>query len=123
MQQCRLIFAAALLHRPPILIVDEPMVGLDPRGIKMVREMFRRLASQGITIFMSTHTLKLAEDVCDRIGIIHRGVLVATGDIGALKQAARVDGADLEAAFLALTQEEKAREADLDADPPASAGL
>lgn len=119
----RLIFAAALLHRPPILIVDEPMVGLDPRGIKMVRELFRQLARQGITIFMSTHTLKLAEEVCDRIGIIHRGTLAATGDIGQLRRAARVGDADLEAAFLALTEEENAREAALDPDPPAPAGL
>lgn len=103
----RLIFCAALLHAPPILVVDEPMVGLDPRGIKMVRELFRQLSREGTTVFMSTHTLKLAEDVCDRIGIIHRGALVATGTIAALKEAAQVGDADLESAFLALTEEQK----------------
>ncbi len=117
----RLIFAAALLHRPPVVIVDEPMVGLDPRGIKMVRELFRGLAREGVAIFMSTHTLKLAEDLCDRIGIIHQGRLVATGNIAQLKQAARVGDADLESAFLALTQEENDRETALRADPPAPA--
>ena len=119
----RLIFAAALLHRPPIVIVDEPMVGLDPRGIKMVRELFRQMAREGITVFMSTHTLRLAEEVCDRIGIIHRGALVATGDIDQLKQAARVGAADLEAAFLALTDEENDHETAADAHPPAPARL
>jgi ABC-2 type transport system ATP-binding protein len=102
----RLIMASALLHKPPLIVVDEPMVGLDPKGIKMVRELFRELVSEGTTIFMSTHTLKLAEDVCDRIGIINKGRLVATGTISELKQAARVGDADLEEAFLRLTQEE-----------------
>jgi ABC-2 type transport system ATP-binding protein len=102
----RLIMASSLLHEPPLIVVDEPMVGLDPKGIKMVRELFRELVSGGTTIFMSTHTLKLAEDVCDRIGIINKGRLVATGSIAELKQAARVGDADLEEAFLRLTQEE-----------------
>jgi len=102
----RLIMTSALLHRPPIIVVDEPMVGLDPRGIKMVRELFRNLANEGTTIFMSTHTLKLAEDVCDRIGIINNGRLIATGSISDLKHAADVGDADLEEAFLRLTREE-----------------
>jgi ABC-2 type transport system ATP-binding protein len=102
----RLIMASALLHEPPLIVVDEPMVGLDPKGIKMVRELFRELVSAGTTIFMSTHTLKLAEDVCDRIGIINKGRLMATGTIAELKQAARVGDAGLEEAFLRLTQEE-----------------
>jgi len=102
----RLIMTAALLHDPPILVVDEPMVGPDPRGIKMVRELFRDLAKNGTTIFMSTHTLKLAEAVCHRIGIIHRGSLIATGTLDELKHAARVGDADLEQAFLRLTREE-----------------
>jgi len=99
----RLIMAAALLHQPPLIIVDEPMVGLDPRGIRMVRRLFRELALKGTTIFMSTHTLKLAEDICDRIGIINGGRLIATGSLDELKEAARVGAADLEAAFLTLT--------------------
>jgi ABC-2 type transport system ATP-binding protein len=117
----RLIFAASLLHAPGNLIVDEPMVGLDPRGIKMVRDLFRRLAREGTTLFLSTHTLKLAEDLCDRVGIIHRGRLVATGTIAALKQAACVGDADLEAAFLALTEERNALEEAFDSDSTAPA--
>jgi ABC-2 type transport system ATP-binding protein len=103
----RLVMASALLHAPPVVVVDEPMVGLDPEGIKMVRDLFRRLAGEGTTLFMSTHTLSLAEDVCDRIGIIHNGGLVATGRLDELRSAARVTGGGLESAFLALTQEAK----------------
>ena len=100
----RLIMAAALLHEPEVIIVDEPMVGLDPVAIKMVKSLFKRLASEGVTIFMSTHTLQVAEDLCDRIGIIHRGSLLATGTMEDLKQAARLKEAALEDVFIALTQ-------------------
>jgi ABC-2 type transport system ATP-binding protein len=103
----RLVMASALLHAPAVVVVDEPMVGLDPEGIKMVRDLFRRLAGEGTTLFMSTHTLSLAEDVCDRIGIIHNGGLVATGGLEELRAAARVAGGGLESAFLALTREER----------------
>jgi ABC-2 type transport system ATP-binding protein len=102
----RLIMSSALLHEPPIIVVDEPMVGLDPRGIKMVRDLFRDMARSGTTIFISTHTLKLAESICDRIGIINGGKLIAVGTMEQLKEAARVGEADLEEAFLQLTQTE-----------------
>ena len=102
----RLIISAALLHEPPVIIVDEPMVGLDPAAIKMVKDLLRDLANQGTTIFMSTHTLEIAEDICDRIGIIHKGVLIATGTAGDLKSAAGAQEADLEEAFLKLTEEQ-----------------
>ena len=102
----RLIMSAALLHDPRLLIVDEPMVGLDPRGIKMVRNLFRRLADTGVTVFMSTHTLSLAEEICHRIGIINNGKLIATGSIAELQEAARLGQANLEQAFLELTQEQ-----------------
>lgn len=101
----RLIIAAALLHEPQVLIVDEPMVGLDPAGIKLVKGMFRELAGSGRTIFLSTHTLEVAEDVCDRIGVIKEGTLIATGTMDDLKHAARYGEADLEAVFLRLTRE------------------
>ncbi|MDO8784755.1 MAG: ABC transporter ATP-binding protein [Syntrophales bacterium] len=101
----RLIIAAALLHDPAVIIVDEPMVGLDPAGIKMVKEIFRDLAGKETTIFMSTHTLEVAEDLCDRIGIIHRGSLIATGAIANLRQAARLQEGDLLKVFLRLTEE------------------
>ena len=99
----RLIMAAALLHDPEVIIVDEPMVGLDPVAIMMVKKLFRNLAKQGVTVFMSTHTLKIAEDICDRIGIIHKGHLIATGTTEDLQREAQVTDADLEQVFLNLT--------------------
>jgi ABC-2 type transport system ATP-binding protein len=102
----RLIISSALLHDPTVIIVDEPMVGLDPAAIRMVKNMFRDLAKMGTTIFMSTHTLAVAEDICDRIGIIHRGSLIATGTTGDLKRAAGVQEADLEEVFLILTEDQ-----------------
>jgi len=101
----RLIMAAALLHDPEVIIVDEPMVGLDPIAIMMVKKLFKRLADQGKTIFMSTHTLKVAEDICDRIGIIHKGRLVATGTAEDLRREAQVTEADFEQVFINLTSE------------------
>ncbi|MEA3429468.1 MAG: ABC transporter ATP-binding protein [Thermodesulfobacteriota bacterium] len=102
----RLIMCAVLLHDPLLIIVDEPMVGLDPKGIKMVKNLFRNLAAKGTTIFMSTHTLKLAEEVCNRIGIINKGRLIATGNIIDLMQAANIGKGDLEQVFFHLTGEE-----------------
>jgi ABC-2 type transport system ATP-binding protein len=102
----RLVISAALLHDPRIIIVDEPMVGLDPAGIRMLKGLFRRLAEEGTTIFMSTHTLEVAEDVCDRIGIIHLGSLIATGNMADLKRMASSEDANLEDVFLRLTEEE-----------------
>lgn len=99
----RLIFAAALLHDPEVIIVDEPMVGLDPMAIKMVKDLFQRLSKKGVTVFMSTHTLKVAEDICDRIGIINRGNLIGTGTTADLQQLAQTSDSDLEAVFLNLT--------------------
>ncbi len=102
----RLIMAAALLHDPEVIIVDEPMVGLDPVAIMMVKDLFRNLAKQGVTIFMSTHTLKIAEDICDRIGVIHRGHLIAIGTTEDLQREAQVTtDADLEQVFLNLTMD------------------
>ena len=99
----RLIMSAALLHEPEIIIVDEPMVGLDPAAIIMVKELFQSLARHGVCIFMSTHTLAVAEEVCDRVGIIHRGRRVASGTTADLRREANVTDADLEKVFLNLT--------------------
>jgi ABC-2 type transport system ATP-binding protein len=101
----RLVMAAALLHDPEVIIVDEPMVGLDPVAINMVKNLFRSLAKQGVTVFMSTHTLKVAEDVCDCIGIINKGSLVAMGTTEDLKREAHAAEADLEQVFIRLTEE------------------
>ncbi|MBE9546532.1 MAG: ABC transporter ATP-binding protein, partial [Proteobacteria bacterium] len=91
----RLVMSAALIHDPEVIVVDEPMVGLDPAGIRLVKDLFRDLAEGGKTIFLSTHTLKIAEEVCDRIGIIHKGSLIATGTTTDLKLTAKVKEADL----------------------------
>lgn len=99
----RLIMAAALMRDPEIIIVDEPMVGLDPPAIMMVKDLFRQLAKGGTCIFMSTHTLEVAEDLCHRIGIIHRGSLIATGTTTQLKARAQVHNHGLEEVFLRLT--------------------
>ena len=99
----RLIMSAALLHDPEIIIVDEPMVGLDPAAIIMVKALFQSLAQDGVSVFMSTHTLAVAEDTCDRVGIIHHGRLIASGTTADLRREANVTDADLEKVFLNLT--------------------
>ncbi len=101
----RLVMAAAILHDPQVIIVDEPMVGLDPRGIILVKNLLKELAEGGVTVFMSTHSLNVAEDVCDRIGVIHRGNLVAIGTLDELKEKTHNTNVDLEAIFVALTTE------------------
>ncbi|MDX2500600.1 MAG: ABC transporter ATP-binding protein [Deltaproteobacteria bacterium] len=99
----RLIMSAALLHDPEVIIVDEPMVGLDPMAIMMVKDLFQRLAHRGVTVFMSTHTLAVAEDICERIGVINKGHLIASGTTADLRRKANVTDADLERVFINLT--------------------
>ncbi|MDJ0839061.1 MAG: ABC transporter ATP-binding protein [Acidobacteriota bacterium] len=101
----KLVFSAALLHNPDLLIVDEPMVGLDPRAAKNVKKLIRDLADSGKTVFMSTHTLEVAAALCDRVGIIHGGKLVTDETLPNLTQRLATKDGDLEAVFLALTQE------------------
>jgi len=101
----RLIIAAALLHDPKVLVIDEPMVGLDPQAVRMVKDILKELAAQNVTIFVSTHTLSLAEDLCDRIGVIHKGTLLAQGTIAELNTAAKTGEAKLEEVFLTLVRE------------------
>jgi len=106
----RLVIAAALLHRPKVLIVDEPMVGLDPKGAKLVKNLFKDLAKSGAAIFMSTHTLELAEEVCQRIGIINEGRVIALGTMPELRKQARTTDERLESLFLKLTEDGGVRE-------------
>ena len=101
----RLIIAAALLHDPQILIIDEPMVGLDPEAVHMVKDILKELAAHKTTIFISTHTLSIAEDLCHRIGLIHKGTLLAEGSLKELKQIARLGEARLEEVFLTIIKE------------------
>lgn len=94
----RLTLAGALLHEPRLIIVDEPMVGLDPRGAKQIKQVFRELAAAGRTVFMSTHTLDVAAEVCDRLAIVHQGRIAVMGTL------AEVCGSrGLEEVFLEIT--------------------
>lgn len=100
----RLALAAALIHEPQILVLDEPTVGLDPRGARLLKELLRSLTTRGATVFLSTHSLAVAEDIADRIGIIDGGRLIAAGTLPELQKLAGTHaGADLEAVFLRLT--------------------
>ncbi|MEJ5376296.1 MAG: ABC transporter ATP-binding protein [bacterium] len=100
----RLVMCAALLHRPLVLVVDEPMVGLDPRGSRLLKEVFRKEAKQrGASIFMSTHSLEVAEEMCDRIAILQKGRIIAQGTPEELRKMAGESGEDLESVFLRLT--------------------
>jgi ABC-2 type transport system ATP-binding protein len=106
----RLVIASALLHDPKILVIDEPMVGLDPRHARVVKQVLRERAQQGMTILCSTHQLSVAEEVADRIGIINRGKLIALGSVEQLRTQAHQQGG-LEKVFLSLVDaEEAARE-------------
>jgi len=104
----RLVVCAALIHRPRILIVDEPMVGMDPRGARTLKDLFRALAQDGVTIFLSTHSIDTAEEICHRIGIIRQGQLIACGSMDELQCQADGNHSNLESVFLELTREQMA---------------
>ena len=99
----RVAIASALLHRPEVFVIDEPMVGLDPHHARIVKDLLRERSRQGMTIFLSTHQIEVAEEMADRVGIIHQGRLMAVGTPEELRRRAGVDGA-LEHAFLTLTR-------------------
>lgn len=99
----RLIMSAALLHEPRVFVVDEPLVGLDPKGARLIKRIFSKLKDSSLTVFMSTHTLEIAEELCDRIGIIHKGKLIAEGSYAELQQMAGQEDPRLESIFLHLT--------------------
>jgi ABC-2 type transport system ATP-binding protein len=99
----RLVFAAAFLHDPAILIIDEPMVGLDPRSGRLLKDLLRAQAAAGTTIFMSTHTLDVVEEIADRLGVIHKGRLRFWGTMDQLQQQLLRRETSLERMFLELT--------------------
>jgi ABC-2 type transport system ATP-binding protein len=103
----RLVIASALLHEPEVLIIDEPMVGLDPMHARIVKQEFRERSRAGMTVFLSTHQLSVAEEVADRIGIIHHGKLIALGTVDELRRQSGEGGA-LEKVFLTLIDAEEA---------------
>ena len=99
----KLLISSALVHGPRLIVVDEPMVGLDPRAARMIKDLLRTFARQGGTVFLSTHTLEVAEALCDRIAIIQQGAIRAMGTMAELRQEAEAGAAGLEEIFLKLT--------------------
>lgn len=99
----KIVIGAALVHDPSVIILDEPTVGLDPKSAKLVKDLLRALAGKGKTVFMSTHILEIAERMCDKVGIINEGTLIAEGTIDELRKKAKDETADLEKLFLELT--------------------
>jgi ABC-2 type transport system ATP-binding protein len=102
----RLVVCAALIHEPRILVIDEPMVGMDPRGARTLKDLFRSLAENGTTVFLSTHSISIAEEICHRIGIIQRGRIIACGTMAELHNGAETKDGNLESVFLELTREQ-----------------
>jgi ABC-2 type transport system ATP-binding protein len=99
----RTVFASALLHKPRVLVVDEPMVGLDPHSIRVVKDLLQWEVGQGMCVLMSTHTLEAAEEISDRVGIMSHGRLVYDGTVSELRQRFGTEAPSLEAMFLSIT--------------------
>ena len=99
----KLIISGALVHRPEVIVVDEPMVGLDPRSARLLKDLFRQFVNRGGTVLMSTHTLEVAETMCDRIAIVHGGRIVASGNMAELQEQTSSEDLGLEDLFLKLT--------------------
>ena len=99
----RLVMCAAFMHRPTAVLVDEPMVGLDPRGAQLIKAVFRRMRERGVAVLMSTHTLEVAEEMCDRVSIIVQGRVIARGTVDELREQADARDAQLTAVFLKIT--------------------
>ncbi len=99
----KLLISSALIHQPELIVVDEPMVGLDPRSARLLKDLLRAFVDQGGTVFLSTHTLEVAEALCDRIAIISAGEVIALGTMDELRARAHAGGAHLEEIFLKVT--------------------
>jgi ABC-2 type transport system ATP-binding protein len=99
----KLIISGALVHRPEVIVVDEPMVGLDPKSARLLKNLFRQFVDRGGTVLMSTHTLEVAETMCDRIAIIHGGRIVAHGTMAEVQEQTASEDMGLEELFLKLT--------------------
>jgi len=99
----RLVMCAAFMHRPKAVLVDEPMVGLDPRGARLIKDVFRHMSQHGVAILMSTHTLEVAQEMCDLISIILKGKIIAHGTVPELRAMAGSANEELTSVFLKLT--------------------
>ncbi|MDI6732839.1 MAG: ABC transporter ATP-binding protein [Planctomycetota bacterium] len=105
----KVVIVAGLIHSPKIVVVDEPLVGLDPANVRIVKDLFRKIVREGATIFMSTHILAIAQEIADIIGVIHQGKLIAQGsfeELKSIKKQDTVSGLNLEDIFLLLCQDE-----------------
>ncbi len=102
----RLVVCGALIHEPKILVVDEPMVGMDPKGARTLKDLFCALAKNGTTVFLSTHSISVAEEICHRIGIIRKGRLICCGTMAEIHAQTDLGNGNLESAFLELTRED-----------------
>jgi ABC-2 type transport system ATP-binding protein len=105
----KLIISGAFVHKPDVIVVDEPMVGLDPKAARTLKDLFREYTRRGHTIMMSTHTLEVAQTLCDRVAIIRRGKIAAAGTMDELRRHAESGSDALEDIFLRLTGENAAR--------------
>ena len=99
----KVVIISALMHRPELLLLDEPMSGLDPRSARIIKDLLRELSSDGVTTIICTHVLEIAQALCDRIAIMYEGGLLALGTMAELREKARMPESDLEEIFLQLT--------------------
>src|SRR5207237_1278930 len=99
----RVVMCAAFLHRPRAVVVDEPMVGLDPRGARLIKNVFRKMSERGVALLMSTHTLEVAQEMCDRISIILKGRIIARGSVPEIRAMGDSHDDQLTSVFLKLT--------------------
>jgi ABC-2 type transport system ATP-binding protein len=106
----KLIISSAFVHKPEVIVVDEPMVGLDPKAARTIKDLFREYTRRGNTIMMSTHTLEVAQRLCDRVAIIQKGVIRACGTMDELRASAEGGASGLEDIFLRLTGDGLSRE-------------
>jgi ABC-2 type transport system ATP-binding protein len=106
----KLLISSALVHAPDVIVVDEPMVGLDPKAARLIKDLLRKFTNAGGTVFLSTHTLEVAEALCDRIAILHGGQIRALGTMAELREEAAAGTAGLEEIFLKLTGSEGVKE-------------
>lgn len=106
----KLLISSALVHAPDVIVVDEPMVGLDPKAARLIKDLLRKFTNAGGTVFLSTHTLEVAEALCDRIAILHGGRIRAMGTMAELREEAAAGTAGLEEIFLKLTGSEGVKE-------------
>jgi len=106
----KLLISSALIHQPELIVVDEPMVGLDPRAARILKDLFRTYVNNGGTVFLSSHTLEVVEVLCDVLAIIHEGTVIARGTMEELRTQAETGEADLEEIFLKVTGGEEVAE-------------